>query len=147
MNEIKIVIKVTDGYVVTTVNGNTMPYASSKNIPFSLKGVVEVTQGITLNFDKLKLLKPILTVEQQTVLMGLLTLGYKYIARDEGNALFAYDRPPYRDKGSKGFWNSQYFSIDLNLNSTIHVLDNLCSWEDEKPTSIEWLLGKKDKNE
>lgn len=145
MNEIKIVIKVTDGCVVTTVNGNTMPYASSKNIPFSLKGVVEVAQGITLNFDKL--LKPILTVEQQTVLMGLLTLGYKYIARDEGNALFAYDRPPYRDKGSKGFWNSQYFRIDLNLNSTIHVLDNLCSWEDEKPTSIEWLLGKKDKNE
>ena len=146
MNEIKIVIKVTDGCVVTTVDGNTIHYTSSKNIPFSLKGVVEVTQGITLNFDKL--LKPILTVEQQTVLMGLLILGYKYIARDKDNALFAYDRPPCRGKGSKDFWNGQYFMIDLNhINSTIHVLDNLCSWEDEKPTSIEWLLGKKDKNE
>lgn len=146
MNKLKITIEVADGCVVTTVNGNTMPYASSKNIPFSLKGVVEVTQGITLNFDKL--LKPILTVEQQMVLMGLLILGYKYIARDKDNALFAYDRPPCRDKSSKGFWNGQYFMIDLNhINSTIHVLDNLCSWEDEKPTSIEWLLGKKDKNE
>ena len=48
----------------------------------------------------------------------------------------------------KLFNNGQYFMIDLNhINSTIHVLDNLCSWEDEKPTSIEWLLGKKDKNE
>lgn len=92
--------------------------------------------------------KPKITDEQRTVLEGLYLLGYKYIARDKDNALFAYDRPPCRDKGSKGFWNSQYFMIDLNhINSTIHVLDNLCSWEDEKPTSIEWLLGKKDKNE
>lgn len=92
--------------------------------------------------------KPKITDEQRTVLEGLYLLGYKYIARDKDNALFAYDRSPCRDKGSKGFWNGQYFMIDLNhINSTIHVLDNLCSWEDEKPTSIEWLLGKKDKNE
>lgn len=92
--------------------------------------------------------KPILTAKQQTILTGLLTLGYKYIARDGDNDLFAYDRPPYRDKDYGCFWSSQYPRIDLNhINSARHVLDNLCSWEDEKPTSIEWLLGKKDKNE
>lgn len=93
-------------------------------------------------------LKSRITDEQKTILEGLYLLGYKYIARDKDNALFAYDRPPCRGKGSKCFWNGQYFMIDLNhINSTIHVLDNLCSWEDEKPTSIEWLLGKKVKNE
>lgn len=122
------------------------------------KARFEIANGITLNVDRvvntIELLtlsnkpKLNLTDEQRTVLEGLYLLGYKYIARDKDNALFAYDRPPCRDKGSKGFWNGQYFMIDLNhINSTIHVLDNLCSWEDEKPTSIEWLLGKKDNNE
>lgn len=142
MNKLKITIEVTDRCVVTTVNGNTIPYASSKNIPFSLKGVVEVTQGITLNFDKL--LKPILTVEQQTVLMGLLILGYKYIARDKSNYLYAYNTRPWKDK-TNAIWNS--YEVSMHIRTTTDVIINLCSWEDEEPISIEWLLGKKDKNE
>lgn len=37
--------------------------------------------------------------------------------------------------------NCTYFNDDVNGKKGI------CSWEDEKPISIEWLLGKKDKNE
>lgn len=35
----------------------------------------------------------------------------------------------------------------MHIHKITDVISNLCSWEDKKPTSIEWLLGKKDKNE
>mgnify|MGYP001393378274 FL=1 len=38
-------------------------------------------------------------------------------------------------------------SYMIFVNSMSDILNNLCSWEDEKPISIEWLLGKEDKNE
>lgn len=60
--------------------------------------------------------------------------------------LWVYTTIPYKNNFEK--WDSydgNYLCVD-NIISP-NILNNLCSWEDEKPTSIAWLLGKKDENE
>jgi hypothetical protein len=87
--------------------------------------------------------EPKITDEQRTVLEALHLLGYRYLACDcIHNALKAYNTRPYK---LEAIWYSETSTI--RVNSITKMLENLCSWEDEKPTSIEWLLGKKDKNE
>lgn len=87
--------------------------------------------------------EPKITDEQRTVLEGLYLLGYRYLACDcINNALMAYNTRPYK---LKVMWCSEMYKI--RVNSITKMLDNLCSWKDEKPTSIEWLLGKKAENE
>lgn len=87
--------------------------------------------------------EPKITDEQRTVLEGLYLLGYRYLACDcINNALMAYNTRPYK---LEVMWCSEMYKI--RVNSITKMLDNLSSWKDEKPTSIEWLLGKKDKNE
>lgn len=87
--------------------------------------------------------KPKITDEQRTVLEGLYLLGYRYLACDDiRNALVAYETRPYK---LEVMWCSEMYKI--RVNSITKMLDNLCSWKDEKPTSIEWLLGKKAENE
>ncbi len=87
--------------------------------------------------------KPKITDEQRTVLEGLYLLGYRYLACDcINNALMAYNTRPYK---LEVMWCSEMYKI--RVNSITKMLDNLCSWKDEKPTSIEWLLGKKAENE
>lgn len=84
-----------------------------------------------------------ITDEQRTVLEGLYLLGYRYLACDcINNALMAYNTRPYK---LEVMWCSEMYKI--RVNSITKMLDNLCSWKDEKPTSIEWLLGKKAENE
>lgn len=87
--------------------------------------------------------EPKITDEQRTVLEGLYLLGYRYLACDcINNALMAYNTRPYK---LEVMWCSEMYKI--RVNSITKMLDNLCSWKDEKPTSIEWLLGKKAENE
>lgn len=87
--------------------------------------------------------KPRITNEQRTVLEGLYLLGYRYLACDDiRDALVAYDTRPCKEEA---IWYGGIHQICVN--SITKVLNNLCSWEDEKPTSIAWLLGKKDENE
>lgn len=87
--------------------------------------------------------EPKITDEQRTVLEGLYLLGYRYLACDDiRNALVAYETRPCK---AEAIWYGEIHSISVN--NITKVLNNLCSWEDKKPTSIEWLLGKKDKNE
>jgi hypothetical protein len=87
--------------------------------------------------------KPKITDEQRTVLEGLYLLGYRYLAcNDVHNTLMAYNTLPCK---LETIWYSE--TPKIRVNSPTKMLDNLCSWKDEKPTSIEWLLGKKDKNE
>lgn len=87
--------------------------------------------------------KPKITDEQRTVLEGLYLLDYRYLACDDiRNALVAYETRPCK---AEAIWYGGIHSISVN--NITKVLNNLCSWEDKKPTSIEWLLGKKDKNE
>lgn len=90
-----------------------------------------------------KLGKPKITDEQRTVLEGLYLLGYRYLACDDiRDALVAYETRPCK---AEAIWYGGIHPISVN--NITKVLNNLCSWEDKKPTSIEWLLGKKDKNE
>ena len=90
-----------------------------------------------------KLGKPRITDEQKTILEGLYLLGYRYLACDDiRNALVAYETRPCK---AEAIWYGGIHPISVN--NITKVLNNLCSWEDKKPTSIEWLLGKKDKNE
>lgn len=87
--------------------------------------------------------KPKITDDQRTVLEGLYLLGYRYLACNcIHNALMAYNTRPCK---LEAIWYGEKYQISVN--SITKILENLCSWEDEKPTSIEWLLGKKDKNE
>lgn len=87
--------------------------------------------------------EPKITDEQRAVLEGLYLLGYRYLACDDiRNALVAYETRPCK---AEAIWYGGIHSISVN--NITKVLNNLCSWEDKKPTSIEWLLGKKDKNE
>jgi len=87
--------------------------------------------------------EPKITDEQRTVLEGLYLLGYRYLACDDiRNALVAYETRPCK---AEAIWYGGIHSISVN--NITKVLNNLCSWENKKPTSIEWLLGKKDKNE
>lgn len=87
--------------------------------------------------------EPKITDEQRTVLEGLYLLGYRYLACDDiRNALVAYETRPCK---AEAIWYGGIHPISVN--NITKVLNNLCSWEDKKPTSIEWLLGKKDKNE
>lgn len=94
--------------------------------------------------------KPRITDKQRTVLEGLYLLGYRYLACDKNlsisDSLWVYTTIPYKNDLEK--WDS-YDGNSLCVDNIIspNILNNLCSWEDEKPTSIEWLLGKKDKNE
>lgn len=88
--------------------------------------------------------EPKITDEQRTVLEGLYLLGYRYLACNESNHLYAYNIRPRKDK-TYAIWFSYEYST--HIHKITDVISNLCSWEDEKPTSIEWLLGKKDKNE
>lgn len=87
--------------------------------------------------------EPKITGGQRTILEGLYLLGYRYLACDDiRNALVAYETRPCK---AEAIWYGGIHPISVN--NITKVLSNLCSWEDEKPTSIEWLLGKKDKNE
>lgn len=86
--------------------------------------------------------EPKITDEQRTILEGLYLLGYRYLACDDiRNALVAYETRPCK---AEAIWYGGIHSISVN--NITKVLSNLCSWEDEKPTSIEWLLGKKAEN-
>jgi|GEM_PF-678847 len=86
--------------------------------------------------------EPKITDEQRTILEGLYLLGYRYLACDDiRNALVAYETRPCK---AEVIWYGGIHSISVN--NITKVLSNLCSWEDEKPTSIEWLLGKKAEN-
>lgn len=90
-----------------------------------------------------KLGKPRITDEQKTILGELYLLGYRYLACNcIHNALMAYNTRPCK---LEAIWYGEMYQISVN--SITKILENLCSWKDEKPTSIEWLLGKKDKNE
>ena len=89
--------------------------------------------------------EPKITDEQRTVLAGLSLLGYRYLACDANGDMFVYNLLPIKKSRS---WRFDKLETDRNsyiisINSMSDILDNLCSWEDEKPISIEWLIGKK----
>lgn len=85
-----------------------------------------------------------ITDEQKTVLEGLYLLGYRYLACDKDGAIYAFINCP--EKFSRN-WDDAIGYITIKVNKYNDIMNGICSWEDEKPTSIAWLLGEKDDNE
>lgn len=164
-NSIKYHVKIDQGRIYTWVFQNSLEHMDSNADNFKQTITIETerktgetvirisnpkfttdeptVRGTIVGDMANKSSKPKITDEQRTVLEGLYLLGYRYLACDDvRNALVAYDTHPCK---AEAIWYGGIHSISVN--NITKVLNNLCSWEDEKPTSIEWLLGKKDKNE
>lgn len=164
-NSIKYHVKIDQGRIYTWVFQNSLEHMVKGTDNFKQKITVETerktgetvirisnprhtvdeptVKGTIIGDITNKSNEPKITDEQRTVLEGLYLLGYRYLACDcINNALMAYNTRPYK---LEVMWCSEMYKI--RVNSITKMLDNLCSWEDEKPISIEWLLGKKDKNE
>lgn len=109
-----------------------------------------------LNVDKPILIKeeyltprPKLDFEAEIILLGLYKSGYKYIAKDKNDFIYAYVRYPVKAKFSDYSWSDRFCKFKYSTH-TSHMLntylDKLCSWEDLEPTSISWLLGINEDN-
>lgn len=93
--------------------------------------------------------KPKLDFEAKIILLGLYKSGYKYIAKDKNDFIYAYVRYPVKAKFSDYSWSDRFGDFKYSTH-TSHMLntylDKLCSWEDLEPTSISWLLGINEDN-
>lgn len=164
-NSIKYHVKIDQGRIYTWVFQNALEHMDSDTDNFKQTITIETerktgetiirisnpkfttdeptVRGTIIGDITNKSNEPKITDEQRTVLEGLYLLGYRYLACDcINNALMAYNTRPYK---LEVMWCSEMYKI--RVNSITKMLDNLCSWKDEKPTSIEWLLGKKAENE
>lgn len=93
--------------------------------------------------------KPKLDFEAKIILLGLYKSGYKYIAKDKNDFIYAYVRYPVKAKFSDYSWSDRFGDFKYSTH-TSHMLntylDKLISWEDLEPTSISWLLGINEDN-
>lgn len=93
--------------------------------------------------------KPKLDFEAKIILLGLYKSGYKYIAKDKNDFIYAYVRYPVKAKFSDYSWSDGFGEFKYSTH-TSHMLntylDKLCSWEDLEPTYISWLLGINEDN-
>ena len=93
--------------------------------------------------------KPKLDFEAKIILLGLYKSGYKYIAKDKNDFIYAYVRYPVKTRFSDYSWSDRFCEFKYSTH-TSHMLntylDKLCSWEDLEPTSISWLLGINEDN-
>lgn len=93
--------------------------------------------------------KPKLDFEAKIILLGLYKSGYKYIAKDKNDFIYAYVRYPVKAKFSDYSWSDGFCEFKYSTH-TSHMLntylDKLCSWEDLEPTTISWLLGINEDN-
>ena len=172
-NSIKYHVKIDQGRIYTWVFQNALEYMDSDADNFKQTITIETerqtgetvirisnprpttdeptVRGTIIGDITNKSNEPKITDEQRTVLEGLYLLGYRYLACDN---LTSWNVSAYRVAPRKGdrYWETASSSINIgsssiNVNDVTTIVDTLCSWKDEKPTSIEWLLGKKDKNE
>lgn len=164
-NSIKYYVKVDQGRIYTWVFQNSLERMVSDTDNFKQKITVETerktgetvirisnpkfttdeptVKGTIIGDITNKSNEPKITDEQRTVLEGLYLLGYRYLACDSiHDTLMAYNTRPCK---LEAIWYGE--TPKIRVNSITKMLENLCSWEDEKPTSIEWLLGKKAENE
>ena len=85
-------------------------------------------------------LPPPLTDEQRAVLMSLFTLGYRWLAKDDSGATYAYDK----QKLAKGLtvWVSQGRGCSrIHDGMAEDVIIPLVSWSDPEPYDIGKALG------
>ena len=81
-----------------------------------------------------------ITLLEFALLNAFYNEGYKFIARDENNALYFYKKCPVKDEA---YWNDpEHDSINcanLNLKPLIELFDFI-EWEDDEPFAIEEIL-------
>lgn len=95
------------------------------------------------------IMKPEISTAQRIILLGLRNLGYEYIAKDKCGNIHAFiDYPIKCDKcriiSKNNKWNDATYLASSQTTDTMlnKYLGDLCNWEDEKPTSIDWLLNE-----
>lgn len=76
-----------------------------------------------------------LSEDEITVLKALDIIGYKYLARDKNENIFAYDEEP--EKGLT-IWSSDCF---LSMSILKSELFNFVKWTDKNPYNVKELLG------
>lgn len=79
-------------------------------------------------------LATILTQEQYDELLRLNHLGYEFVAKDKDGRSYAFWDLPEKHGA---YWESNEAHQAARLTEDYDMLD----WEDDKPTSIAWLLG------
>ena len=82
---------------------------------------------------------PKITSKQRTVLEALRLLGYNYIACDMNNKSYAFKECPEKDFRTR-IWKAENEESKLPLNNVNYLMEGICSWDDEEPTSIYELL-------
>lgn len=93
-------------------------------------------------------LKSEISTAQRIILVGLRNLGYEYIAKDKCGNINAFIDCPIKcdnciiSKNNK--WDSAISLATTPRTETMlnKYLGDLCNWEDEEPTSIDWLLNE-----
>lgn len=75
------------------------------------------------------------TKDQITILQALYLLGYRYIACNINGVMLAY---AYKPEKLNNCWTYSGDSICVNQHK--NIMDGICSWDDEEPTSIYELL-------
>ena len=92
--------------------------------------------------------KPEISTAQRIILLGLRNLEYEYIAKDKCGNIHAFiDYPIKRDNYPIISKNNKWYATSLATTPRTETMLNkylgdLCNWEDEEPTSINWLLNE-----
>lgn len=102
------------------------------NIPSIKDTVVLESTYITVYIT----VKPEISTAQRIILLGLRNLGYEYIAKDKCGNIHALMNCPIKCDITSLATAPR---TETMLNK---YLGDLCNWEDEKPTSIDWLLDE-----
>lgn len=85
--------------------------------------------------------KEIKLTKKEKMFLDLLSTDYKYMARDEDDALYAYEGKPYKDiyNAWQDNGNDELKLSYFNINSAFGNLFEFVKWEDESPVSLDWL--------
>lgn len=85
-------------------------------------------------------LSPPMTDEQMEQLRALYKIGYKWLAKDSDNSVYAYARRR-PSKGPKVWGNDRLGAVKLYQELPSGVLSSLVSWRDYMPFDIGKALG------
>ena len=106
--------------------------------------IVRVNEGDKVNILSLypeyitKIDEP--TNDQITILQALHLLGYRYIACDKDEAIYAYINRPKKFDCNCTCWDYLNECNPMKINEYNDIMNGICSWDDEEPTSIYELL-------
>ena len=147
-------VKINCPYLITDLKDCTGTIMES----FSISRNDEMINYYIINIPSIKdtvvlestyiIVKPEINTAQRIILLGLRNLGYEYIAKDKCGSIHAFiDCPIKRDNYPIISKNNKWYATSLATTPRTETMLNkylgdLCNWEDEEPTSIDWLLDE-----